>query len=217
MKKILIITVLAVVIGLVWWGCENTTNPIEPITNAQPAMAKQIDDDQFEISAARGGTGKVDICHLDDEGNYITINVSVKALPAHLAHGDYEPHCGFLGTFEVHYYPSYGGDIPHTMTITAFDLLAGTFSGTGGPDTAPYDYDVVGTIVGDVVTLDIDYGDDDPIVCGRYTLQAVFTINEDCSFNSGTWSANSTNGGGVCYSESGTMQVTTDATWVTCD
>ncbi len=119
-----------------------------------------------------------------------------------------EEFCDFLGEFAVHYYPSYGGDIPHTMTISVFDRAAGTFLGTGGPDSYPYDYDLTGTIVGDVVTLNIDYGDDDPIAGGRYTLQAVFTINEDCSFNRGEWSASSTSG----YTEGGTMQVTTDAT-----
>ena len=34
MKKTLIITVLAVIIGLVWWGCENQMNPVEPIKSS---------------------------------------------------------------------------------------------------------------------------------------------------------------------------------------
>jgi hypothetical protein len=36
--------------------------------------------------------GKVDICHFGDEGAYHQINVSEKAIGAHLAHGD-----GFAG------------------------------------------------------------------------------------------------------------------------
>lgn len=39
---------------------------------------------------------KVSICHLDDEGFFHEIRVSINALPAHLAHGDYYPdnECG---------------------------------------------------------------------------------------------------------------------------
>ena len=31
---------------------------------------------------------KVDVCHLGDDGNWHVINVSINALPVHLAHGD---------------------------------------------------------------------------------------------------------------------------------
>lgn len=40
--------------------------------------------------------GKVDICHIPpgNPGNAHTINVSVNAIPAHLAHGDFLGPCG---------------------------------------------------------------------------------------------------------------------------
>jgi hypothetical protein len=41
---------------------------------------------------AQAAWGKVDICHFGDEGAYHQINVSEKAIGAHLAHGD-----GFAG------------------------------------------------------------------------------------------------------------------------
>lgn len=41
-----------------------------------------------------GGSVKVDVCHVDDEGMYNLINVSEKAVPAHLGHGDALPVMG---------------------------------------------------------------------------------------------------------------------------
>jgi len=32
---------------------------------------------------------KIDVCHIDDEGNQVQISVSGNAWPAHEAHGDY--------------------------------------------------------------------------------------------------------------------------------
>jgi hypothetical protein len=45
----------------------------------------------FAASAAAGGhAGKVDVCHFASH-KYVDINVSMNALPAHLAHGDVMP------------------------------------------------------------------------------------------------------------------------------
>lgn len=40
---------------------------------------------------------KVDVCHLDDMGNYILINISENAFQAHLDHGDKGPGDAFPG------------------------------------------------------------------------------------------------------------------------
>ena len=45
--------------------------------------------------AGKGGGEKVDICHIESPSEKKTINVSVNAIPAHLAHGD------FVGTCEA--------------------------------------------------------------------------------------------------------------------
>ncbi|HSP73155.1 MAG TPA: hypothetical protein VLN26_12345, partial [Gaiellaceae bacterium] len=37
---------------------------------------------------ANAGTVKVDVCHLQGNGSYNLINISEKAVPAHVAHGD---------------------------------------------------------------------------------------------------------------------------------
>ena len=44
----------------------------------------------FAGNSGGGPPGKVTICHVDvdDGGDPVTISVSIKALPAHLAHGD---------------------------------------------------------------------------------------------------------------------------------
>lgn len=40
------------------------------------------------VSGVWAGQEKVAVCHLDEEGNYIPINIADPALDAHLAHGD---------------------------------------------------------------------------------------------------------------------------------
>jgi hypothetical protein len=46
-------------------------------------------------AAFAGGPGKVDVCHIPpgNPDNAHTINVSVNAVPAHLAHGDFVGSC----------------------------------------------------------------------------------------------------------------------------
>ena len=45
--------------------------------------------------AGKGGGEKLDICHIESPSEKKTINVSINAITAHLAHGD------FVGTCEV--------------------------------------------------------------------------------------------------------------------
>ena len=69
---------------LIFFACENATNPLEPTTNLQPAMARQIDNEGPSLARA----AKVDVCHLNANGEYIVINISENAYQAHLDHGD---------------------------------------------------------------------------------------------------------------------------------
>jgi hypothetical protein len=41
-------------------------------------------------SAVGSPQGKVDVCHRTGNGSFHQINISMNALPAHLAHGDVE-------------------------------------------------------------------------------------------------------------------------------
>lgn len=45
----------------------------------------------FTATASAGPAPKVDVCHVDDEGNYNLINVSDNAIDKHIAHGDATP------------------------------------------------------------------------------------------------------------------------------
>ena len=51
------------------------------------------------VASFADSPGKVDICHIPpgNPDNAHTINVSVNAIPAHLAHGDYLGDCGSGG------------------------------------------------------------------------------------------------------------------------
>lgn len=42
-------------------------------------------------SAVGSPQGKVDVCHRTGNGGFHEINISMNALPAHLAHGDVQP------------------------------------------------------------------------------------------------------------------------------
>jgi uncharacterized protein (TIGR02145 family) len=60
-----------------FFGCQDEeTVPVSPTTQTPQTLAKK---------------DKVVICHLNDEGVFIPIEISINALPAHLAHGDYLP------------------------------------------------------------------------------------------------------------------------------
>lgn len=43
------------------------------------------------LNVSAGPAGKVSVCHKDDLGGFIILQVSAKSLPAHLAHGDGQP------------------------------------------------------------------------------------------------------------------------------
>ena len=48
-------------------------------------------DQDLNQSLQKGKPIKVDICHLDEEGNYKKISVPEKVIPLHLSHGDGYP------------------------------------------------------------------------------------------------------------------------------
>ena len=90
MKKVLITsTILLFVLFCV--SCENAYNPTEPTTTQHSSLAKQANPDDIGISAKKGGQDKVEICHRKGNGDYITIMVDASAVPAHMAHGDFDP------------------------------------------------------------------------------------------------------------------------------
>lgn len=88
-KTITLLTILMLVVFMV--GCENSVNPIEPNTNQEISLAKQSNPDEAVSTLAKGGADKVEICHRKGNGDFITIIVAASAVPAHLAHGDFDP------------------------------------------------------------------------------------------------------------------------------
>lgn len=57
--------------------------------NASPTAPPMLFNDQSLSGEAK--LPKIDICHLDDEGNYNLININGNAQQSHLAHGDILP------------------------------------------------------------------------------------------------------------------------------
>ncbi len=109
---------------LIFFACENATNPLEPTTNLQPAMAKPIDSEGPSLARA----AKVDVCHLNGDGEYITINISENAFQAHLDHGDKYTFSA-KGTYVLHY--TIGSvNNPHKFVFTDVDEN-GDFTGMG--------------------------------------------------------------------------------------
>lgn len=94
---------------------------------------------------------KVDLCHLDEYGNYISISVSENALEAHLAHGD-----KYAFSPEGTYVFQYKGTYNHDYVIDYFDGV--NFKGYGGypagDETYNYPYNQVleGTVVDGIIS-----------------------------------------------------------------
>ena len=68
------------------------------------------------VSSAAAQREKVDVCHIDDEGNYILINVADAAFDNHIAHGDAaigDPVPGMSGyVFDANCQPELGETFP---------------------------------------------------------------------------------------------------------
>ncbi|MBI5034623.1 MAG: hypothetical protein HZB51_29225 [Chloroflexi bacterium] len=105
------------------------------------------------LSVAAGGD-KVTICHMPNTPDEVSITVSVNALPAHLAHGDYQGDCTHtevltcpfdattipvIGPDFVKYTIDFGEGTPWYVTFlsnTGQDYSAATLqTGTPGPPT----------------------------------------------------------------------------------
>lgn len=148
MKKLFYSLGVIICLSIVFIACE-TTEVLEP---------------QTEDSMYKASKGKVKVCHSAKNGDWKLINISVNALPAHLAHGDmvYFPS---VGTFDFNYYVG-AGTYAHTMIID--EVSDGTFSGHGY-------YILNSSITWDLV--DGTYGED-----GNVTFTIIYTGTA-----SGTW------------------------------
>ena len=86
------------------------------------------------VSGVWAGQEKVAVCHLDEEGNYIPINIADPALDAHLAHGD-----GVVGEdLDENCDPlwAYAGCLPYAWNYTGGYL---TYVETDGSDIQPWE------------------------------------------------------------------------------
>jgi hypothetical protein len=80
-KSILRVSPL-LILAVIAFGC-GSDNPTAPQLSADIDAGGTLSTDKK--------LPKVDICHLDDDGNYVLINVNGNAEAAHLAHGDVLP------------------------------------------------------------------------------------------------------------------------------
>lgn len=101
---------------------------------------QDIDEPQLKDATVKGKKDKISICHLDEYGNWIVINVSENALPAHLAHGDMiNQLTPMVGKYTVKFYQD-GSATPTSSKMIVVDVLSdGTFTGYGSM-TAPPNY-----------------------------------------------------------------------------
>ena len=74
----------AVSAALIVSACQQSPTAPAPVVNATAVPGQAL--------ALK--MGKVDVCHLDDDGAFRLINVNGNASPAHLAHGDGQPGVG---------------------------------------------------------------------------------------------------------------------------
>ena len=118
MKKLLYPLALMAAFAIVFVSCEK-----------QDATAPQNEDVVYK---AKKPKVKLDVCHLDDEGNWIKINISQNALKAHLGHGDM---VAFPNLTSYKWYFSSGGVYVHTMYIDWIEN--GKFGGHGVLDSNP--------------------------------------------------------------------------------
>lgn len=93
---------------------------------------------------------KVDVCHLDDMGNYILINISENAFQAHVDHGDGGPGDAFPGM------PGYMfADDCSAMAIGVTGYWEG-YSGVAGSPTFFFEMtlyqDIYGSVSGTIFT-----------------------------------------------------------------
>jgi len=106
------------------------------------ACQKESDKSESTTDAfLKAKMDKIWICHLDEYGNWITININKNALEAHLAHGD-KVVFPQVGTFHW----VYGGSYNHYMYIT--EVTDEAFSGYGvWWNNSCYTWDIIdGTI-----------------------------------------------------------------------
>lgn len=99
-------------------------NPLAP-TPAASTAALSVTMQSNGMTTAKGGGGKADVCHRDEDGGVKLINVSTNAVPAHMAHGDGQPGMatGDGGTF--------GADCSASYTL---ELRSGANGGPGSLD-----------------------------------------------------------------------------------
>jgi uncharacterized protein (TIGR02145 family) len=60
-------------------------------TSCQKQISKEKISEDTSTVTLQGKASKIDICHRQGNGSWHTINISVNAMPAHLAHGDIVP------------------------------------------------------------------------------------------------------------------------------
>lgn len=181
MKKLILLFTLMAGFAILFVSCE-TQDDAEVLT--EDALYK-----------AKKAKQKVNVCHLDDEGNYKIINISQNALPAHLAHGDM---VAFPNVTSFTWEYTIGSTIhPHTMYIT--EMANGTFSGHGEYNLNPTK-----------LTWDLVEGtyDDE----GNVTFTVIFTgeiYNGEIFECTGTFSC----GVGASGEGEGITQNAADGTW----
>ena len=110
------------------------------------ACGKQdVVDPQSEDSMYKAKKDKISICHLDEYGNWITININQNALPAHLAHGDMiNLLTPMVGTYTVNFYQD-GSPTPTSQSkMIVTEVSDGTFMGYGYMTTQQgFEWDIV--------------------------------------------------------------------------
>lgn len=61
------------------------------------ACKKQATD-EIDFNNAKNDSRKIDVCHREANGTFHTINISINAMAAHLAHGDFQGDCSVAST-----------------------------------------------------------------------------------------------------------------------
>jgi len=155
---------------------------------------------------------KVDVCHIDDTGAYIKINISENAFDAHIAHGDASPgdavpdmagyefddECNAVelwnitGSWDLHFTATVGalGTYDHHMDVVQTD---GLVSGTGYYIPAQNFTWIIdsGTVSGNSVHVDLHYTGGHP---ATWTTTFDATIDESGQLF-GIWSDSDGNSG----------------------
>ena len=113
----------------------------------------------FDAQFAKGGNkaDKVDVCHVDDEGNIQKINVNGNALAGHLGHGDTLPVEGSCDVTE----PSITV-ISSDFTVFPFGTLVSVTFAAANCDGDPVRYELVGADDGSLIGGPIFLSGDGP-------------------------------------------------------